>query len=318
MSPRLKKILKLILVVGFLLLFFVYVPVQKIYLSLISANLFLFGLAVLMGFPNIFMSTLSTWVLARWQGIQIPLTEFYLFNLSIKFYGFLSPVSAVSTGLRWHKLSAGGKGAEAISAIALTRLISILTAVSMGIFWAVTSVDQDFIAPMYFVLFLIVLILGWIFLARLSPTLAANLKNKSDSVHQPWVKKGIVFLGRLFASITVYAKLPLSMLVLIAVINLFNEILGIITHVMIAQALQIPLSLTDLGWLRAISFLSSLAPFTLAGGFGLREVSLVVILSTFDISPDLAAAYSFLIYARGVIFSLVCGMMELTLLLKSK
>jgi glycosyltransferase 2 family protein len=318
MSPRSKKILKLILVVGFLLLFFVYAPVQKIYLYLMSANLFLFGLAVLMGFPNIFLSTLSTWTLARWQGIQIPLSDFYLFNLSINFYGFFSPASVVSTGLRWYKLSAGGKGAEAISAIALTRLINILTAVSMGVFWAATSVNQDFIDTMYIVLFLMALVLGWIFLARLSPTLATNLKSKSNSVYQPWIKKGIIFLSRVVASITVYAKLPISMLVFIAVINIINEIFGIVTHVIIAQALQIPLSLTDLGWLRAISFLSSLAPFTLAGGFGLREVSLVVILSTFDISPDLAAAYSFLIYARGVIFSLFCGMIELALQLKSK
>ena len=126
------------------------------------------------------------------------------------------------------------------------------------------------------------------------------------------------FLGRFFASIEEYAKMRSLELSVIALINLGNEFLGLLAYILIARALNIPLSFVDLGWLRAISFLAALAPFTLAGGVGLREITVVLTMSAFDIHPNLAAAYSFLIYARNVIFALLCGTIELGLLLRSK
>jgi uncharacterized membrane protein YbhN (UPF0104 family) len=318
MSPRLKKILKVVLVISFLVAFFFYVPIQQLYRAILSANSFLFIIAALLGFPGIFLTTLGTWILARRQEIQLQLRDFYLFNLVIRFYGFFSPASAVATMMRWHKMSTGNKGAEALSVIAVTRMLSIVVAICMGLFWAVSSVYRNLINPFVFIFFLILVVFGWLLITRISPILANAFHRLSHVSTYVWMKKFAGFMGKFFESIRIYSNLPASVLVFVASLNLANEILGIFSHVLMAGALQIPLSITDLGWLRAISFLAALAPLTLAGGIGLREVSLVIILSAFDISPELAAAYSFLIYARGAVFSLLCGLIELFLLVRSR
>jgi len=318
MSQRTKKILKAILVLGFLIAFFFYVPVSDIYRAILSANLFLFSLAVFLGIPGMFLSTLSTWMLARKQRILISLWDFFLFNLSIRFYSFFSPASAVSTALRWHKLSAGKKGAEALSAIALTRVLSVFVAVSMGLFWVLSDINQKLISPFVFIVLFILIIIGWLIFTRLSPVLANVFHRWSQKQTRSWAKKVTSFLGRFFASIEEYAKMSSLELSIIAFINLGNELLGLLAYILIARALNIPLSFVDLGWLRAISFLAALAPFTLAGGVGLREITVLLTMSAFAINPDLAVAYSFLIYARSVAFALLCGTIEFGLLLKPK
>jgi uncharacterized membrane protein YbhN (UPF0104 family) len=66
----------------------------------------------------------------------------------------------------------------------------------------------------------------------------------------------------------------------------------------------------DIGWIEAILSLATQLPFAVAGGLGIREVTLVAILSTFDVSAELALAFSFLLLVRGLLLSLVGGAAE--------
>ena len=50
--------------------------------------------------------------------------------------------------------------------------------------------------------------------------------------------------------------------------------------------------------------------FSIMEGLGVREVTLVALLSLFEISADQAVAFSFLIFSRGVIISLLGGLIE--------
>jgi hypothetical protein len=303
---------------GFLAAFFIYIPIGEIYRVVHSANLILFGMAVLLGVPGIFLSTLSTWLLAHRQGITSPLWEFFLFNMSIRFYSFFFPTSAISTAMRWHKLSAGSKKAEALSAIAFTRAMSIFAALFLGMFWLLSGIEQEVINPLFFVLFILLFLAGWLVVTRLSPSLARAFHRLSAAFDNRWMKRIAGFAGRLFASVEAYAQMSLSALAGIGLINLANELLGVVSYVLIAWAMDVPLSFVNLGWLRSIAFLAALAPFTLAGGMGLREVTILVILSTFEVEPEVAAGYSFLIYARGAVFALLCGVLELVSASKSR
>lgn len=305
-----KKILRSLIALGLLAVFFWFAPVGEVYRAVLSADLPLFTSAMLLGFPGVFLTTLNTWILARRQGINVALFRFYEFNLSLRFYGFFSPASAVATAIRWYKLSAGNKKAEALSAIALTRLLSIFVAVSLGLFWVLADVNQNLIHPGAFALMFGLILLGWLTLARCNPFLTRFFDDWSQRLTRPWLKRLSGFLGRFFKSMDEYARMPLSILLLVVFFNLVNELLGLLAYLVLARALHLPISLADLGWVRSLSFLAALAPFTLPGGVGLREVTLLLVISAFDISPGLAAAYSFLNYARGVIFALLCGVIE--------
>lgn len=306
-----KKIFKPLLLVGLLIGFVFYVPLEKIFHAVLSANLLLFTISFLLNFPSTFLSTWSTHMLASRQGIKVSLWDFFLFNLAIRFYSYFSPASMVSTAMRWHKLSAGSKSAEALSAISFTRLFSIVVAVGLGLFWVIAKENQATTNLILFIALAVLIVAGWLMITRLSPALARELDRRVARVSQPFLRRVLRFFARYFHAIDHYANMPLGLLLGVALMHLGNDLLGLVSHILLAQALGIPLSLYDLGWLRAIAFLTALMPFTLAGGIGLREVSLVIILSSLHVSPDLAAAYSFLIYARGVIFSLLCGLLEL-------
>ncbi len=305
------KALKLLLLLGLMVGFIVYIPLGKIFSTIQSANLLYFLVALALNFPATFLTTWGTHILADRQGIRVSLWEFFLFNLSIKFYSFFSPASMVSTAMRWHKLSAGRKSAEALSAIAFARLFSIVVAVGMGAFWVLARETSAFLNMILFIGLFVLMLAGWLLITRLSPALGRALDQRVERSQAPLLRRTFGFLARYFHSIDRYAQMPFSVLAGVAFLYLGNDLLGLAAHILLAWALDIPLSLYDLGWLRAIAFLSSLVPFTLAGGIGLREVSLVVILSALDVSPTVAAAYSFLIYARGVMFSLMCGLLEL-------
>jgi uncharacterized protein (TIRG00374 family) len=311
------KFIKILLFGGMLLGFYLYIPVEKLFTAIRSANFLYFVAALLLSFIVAFLTTLSTWILATKQGIQIPLGEFYLFNLAIRFYSFFSPASAVSTAMRWHKLSIGGKSAEALSAISSTRILSITIAVCLGFYWIASKVNKYWLNAMFFIGLIVVLISGWLLITRLSHRLSELLMKRSDAITHSFIRKIVKFLSRYLDSMVLYSRMSYMVLCKVALIHLGLELLGIVSHILLARALGIQLSIYDMGLLRAIAFLSALTPFTLVGGIGIREVSLVIAMSAFNVGPDLAAAFSFLVYARGAVFSLLCGILELISITRS-
>jgi len=318
MSTRVKFILRFLVFIGLLASFFYFVPVGDIFHAVSRSNLSLFGVAVLIGIPGMFLTTLSTWLLAHRQGIIISLWDFFLFNLAIRFYSFFSPASAISTTMRWHKLAGTNKKAEALSAIAITRAMSIFIAIFLGLFFIILDADQELINPIFLIVLFLLMITGWVLFVRVSPSLSTLFHSRSQRFSNYWLKRISSFLGRFFASIEGYAKMPIFAVTVLILVNLGSELIGVLTYVFVAWAMNIPLSFLNLGWLRSVSFLAALAPFTLTGGIGLREVTLIVILSSLHVEPDMAVAYSFLIYARSVVFALLCGLIELVSLVTSK
>lgn len=312
------RYVKLLLLAGMLTAFFWYIPFGKLYVAIRSANPGYFAIAVTLNFIVVFLATVGTWILATKQGIQIAIGEFYLFNLALRFYSFFSPASAVSTALRWHKLSAGGKAAEALSAISFTRLFSIVIAAGLGLFWVTSRSNQLWLNVAVFIGLISALITGWLLITRLSPYLSQSLLRWSEVISQAWLRRLGRFLARYFNSIKSYSQMPYPVLIWVALTHLGQEFLGLVAHLLLAWALGIQLSIYDLGALRALSFLTALTPFTLVGGLGLREVSLFIALSAFQVSPDLAAAFSLLAYARGMVFSALCGFLEFVVVARSK
>ena len=298
---------KFLLLIGILVSFYYFIPFTDIIHSILKTNLILFILSVFISFPAFYLTTVSTWILAKRQGIDIPLNDFYIFNLSTRFYGFFSPLSTIATGMRWQKLSASKKYAEALSAITFTRFFSIVSAVVSGLFWALFRVNQDWKILPWFIGLIYILFIGWNVITRFSPNIGLFIeKQQSDNWH-PVFNKILGFSKKYIDSIQVYSAMPIKVLSTVILLNFSNDLLGLLAHVLLAQALNIPLTLYDLGWVRSISFLLSVIPVTLPGGIGVREVTLVVLLSALKVPPDVSAAYSLLIYSRGVIISLLCG-----------
>ena len=86
--------------------------------------------------------------------------------------------------------------------------------------------------------------------------------------------------------------------------------IGILSNVLLAKSVGIDLTYTQMGWVYSVVILASQLPFAFAGGLGIREVTLIALLSTFGIGADLALAFSLLLFVRGIFLSLVGGLLE--------
>lgn len=309
--PRTKIFLKILLLLGMLGTFFYYVPIRKIYQSVQSVDRKLFWGSVLISFPALYFVALQLWFLTRKQGLKFYIYQVYKINLVVKFYSFFSPASIIGSGLKWYKLASPGKEAEALSAIALSRFWSIFMAIFWGLMWMVLGSESEILSPLLLVLFLVILILGWLFVIRFSPVLGTWAKEKENHARRKTFRFLFSSLGKFFDTIIVYKQFGVKEFLFLSTTGFLKEITALFGQTLLVRSLNIKISFVDLGWMRSIFFLSSLAPFTLVGGVGLREVSMVFVMSSYGIATELAVAYSFLAYTRSVLLYFTGGIIEL-------
>jgi uncharacterized protein (TIRG00374 family) len=317
MKHHVVKALEVLLFVSFLggLLFFV--PLEQIIQAVRDVSAVPFWISCLLYLPISYLAAMRLYILVNKQGIEITRLKLFEIGFVVKFYSFFSPASTVGSFLRWYKLSGGGKSAEALTAVTINRLIDVFIAVIFGLFWAVGSVDENYLTrPTTFMIFLGVVIALWLFGTRYAPGILKWLKNKIETSPRSWLRKVALFLERLADSLEVYSRFSVLELILLVSLGLIGELFSLLAMVYLAQSLNIPVSFSELGWMKSIFFLAALTPFTLVGGLGLREVSVVLVLSAFGISAGLAAAFSFLMYARSAVLSLFGGALELSSLVK--
>ena len=62
--------------------------------------------------------------------------------------------------------------------------------------------------------------------------------------------------------------------------------------------------------MHAVSSLTAFTPISFAGGIGIRDISLILLLSLFGIDPQVALAFSLLLFGRNIFLSLIGGVLE--------
>ena len=311
------RIIEIVLFAGLLAGFFVYVPFQKVFEAIAQAIPGYFWISILVGLPATYLDSLQLWILVRRQGIRMPVSKLFEINWVIRFYSFFSPLSTVGSVMRWYKLSGEGKAAEALTAVAVNRLFDTFIAIAFGMFWLAGDLEHSLIRPATFVFLLLIILAVWLAATRfLPPALKwARTKTRSRSL---LLNKAGEFLEKLSAALAVYSRFSMLELLVLVVVGLSGEFMNLLAYFLLIQSLRIPIPFTELGWMRSIFFLASLVPLTLVGGVGLREVSVVLLMSTFGVQADLAGAYAFLLYVRSVVLGLAGGMIELIALLPAK
>lgn len=307
--------LKLILILALLAGFFYYIPLSNILNVLKTVSLPPLFWTLVLGILAIYGASIKLWVLTRKQGIDIPVHKLFVLNLTIRFYSFFSPVSSVGSLLRWQRLAIDGKAAEGLVAVAANRVLDIIVAITVGLFWAITALNQEMVNVSLTVSYLIIFLFFLWFLIRISDPLAVWAQRKKAVSRHPITAKGFSLLSKLFLSLGIYRSFSWLEVIILVFTALGTELFSLLAYVLIALSMHISISVVDLGWMRALLFLAALAPFTLAGGFGLREVSAVVLMSGMGIAADRAAAFSLLIYTRSMVISLIGGGLELVLFL---
>jgi len=123
---------------------------------------------------------------------------------------------------------------------------------------------------------------------------------------------------KLLLAVRAYAEMPLLDLLISVFAGISAQLIGVASNLFVARSVGIQLSFLELGWIAAVVNLATELPFAVAGGLGIREVTLLAIMSTFGISGEVILAFSLLLFARTVLVSLTGGAVEAFQTLRAK
>jgi uncharacterized protein (TIRG00374 family) len=148
-------------------------------------------------------------------------------------------------------------------------------------------------------------------ITRYSLPLYSEFKRRfARFVERPLLRPFLRYLEKFLGAVAAYASLPARDLLLAITAGVISALTGIVSGTVLANSIGIPISFLHMGWIQAVIMLATQLPFAVAGGVGIREVTLVAILATFGVSAELALALSFLLLLRGFLQGLLGGVVE--------
>jgi uncharacterized membrane protein YbhN (UPF0104 family) len=196
--------------------------------------------------------------------------------------------------------------------MAFFRMLETFLNISLGVsFLVLSGQNMGQTNSAWFVLVIIGIILLWFAVTRWSLPiygwLKARLKWLWEKRSLKWVLRA---LEKFLQAVAGYSDMPLSGLALAILAGVISLLAGATSNFFIARSIGIDLPFLTLGWIYAVVIMAAQLPFAFAGGLGVREVTLVAIMPLVGIDAELALAFSFLLFGRGVMISLVGGVLE--------
>ncbi len=309
---RTRQVIKAAVLIALFAVLFWIVPLQDVLAALVRAEPLplLFGL--LLSLPVAFLTAVELAVLVRKQGISHGVGKVFVINMAVKFYTLVTPGTIVGSGVRWYRLAQpDGKAAEALAALAFFRLIETFVAVAFGLAFWLLSGQGTAESVVWLIVLFVASLLFWLVLTRLSDVLSTWFKTLRGRVQDRplwlWVFQRV---ERFLTAIAAYASLSAWDLFLVICAGLGSLMINVWSGLNLARSVGIQISFLQMGGISSLVLLASQLPFAIAGGLGIREASLVAIMPTFGVSVELALAFSFLLFIRGVVLSLIGGLFE--------
>jgi len=312
-AQRTRRLVKFAIVLGLLIALFWIVPLRSVVQALLKTDPLLFAVGVVLSLIAILLTSVQMKPLLENQGINRSILQINNINLAVKFYLLLMPTSLVASGYRWYRFAQPeGKVTESFVALAFFRLFRTFLVLTMGLGFLLISMQQNYIFRVGWIALLVLgIIVIWVVITRYSiPIYTWFRKHAGFILDRSFLQSFLSIVEKILSSASSYADMPIPALLLSMSAGILAILVGIASGVYLARAIGIDLGFLELGW--ALSIMSLATQFTLSimEGLGVREVTLVAVLSLFNISAEQALAFSFLIFCRGVIISLLGGLIE--------
>jgi uncharacterized protein (TIRG00374 family) len=313
-AQRARRAAKLLILIALFVILFWIVPIDQVVQAMLSADPFYLVLGIGLGICGTALTAVQMEPLTRNQGINLGVWAILEINLAVKFYLQFTPSTLIASGIRWYRLSQpDGKVVESLVALAFFRALETFLTLAMGLaFFLLAGQRANLeVSVSWVVLILIGIVLTWVLVTRYSLKLYQWFESRNQRFFEkkPW-QAFTRRIEKFLTAVAAYARMPAFDLLLSITAGILSALLGIASGVYLAKAVGIDLDFLNMGWIQAVLLLATQLPFTVAGGLGVREVTLVAILSMFGISADLALALSFLLLIRGVVVSMLGGILE--------
>src|SRR5262245_21689885 len=245
------------------------------------------------------------------QDMTLSVAAIVRINFITSFYSLFLPGYLAGGVIRWHRLARhDGKPAQALASVLFGRAIAMLVSIAIGFgCWALDARART--VPVYGLglagLFLALLFLYWLLFSS-----SGRAKSLADFLlRQRWLPSVVASkLGKVLHSGGRFDEFGSRRLFSTIGLLIVHELIGITSFYLLAVALHMPLSFITIGWVRCYIMLITLLPLTMMG-IGVRDGSLIVLLSTYAIAPALAVSYSTFLLGRTFVLGLLGGLSEL-------
>jgi uncharacterized protein (TIRG00374 family) len=315
-TPRAKlarRTAEILFLLALFVAIFNYIPIQEVIQAISAADPLYLVIGIVLGLMAAFLTALQMTILVRKQGIHLNTWQIFEINLAAKFYAQFLPGNIVASGVKWYRLSKpNGKPAAALAAIAFFRLsegfINIATALML---WLLSGQEWLELNWYWFIIVITSIVVVWVLLTRYSLPIYKWFKMRvARYLKKPIWQKIINQLDIFVMAVSAYEGLTVWELSITISAGFLSLMVGALSAQALGRAVAVELSFFQMGWIYVVVVLLTQLPFVFLGGLGIREVSLVFMLSLYGIEPGLALAFSFLLFIRGVFVSLIGGLFE--------
>jgi glycosyltransferase 2 family protein len=308
MNKKFVLFIKIILTTGILVYIFIKIPFDKILLSVSSANLILLLLVVALNIPVTLLSSFQTKYLTAAQKISISFGEILKIYLTTSFYSSFLPGSITGGAVKWYKFAKYSSRSAAAAVVVFNRYLEIFMTVLIGLLFSLPVVigsSYKYLIILWIIVFTL-LILSYFLLINVK-----TLKKIQGVINSLKIFPGLKSkLINLIEAMIDFQNLTLKDHLEILVIMFSYHLLSIIALYLIAESVNVSLSIFTFGWIRAAVLIMSMLPISYSG-LGVREGIMIYLLSFYNVSPQTAFAISFLSFAKNLTMPFVGGIIEL-------
>jgi uncharacterized protein (TIRG00374 family) len=304
-----KFFFKLLISTAILGFIFWKVPFGEIMRAIQTADIGLILMSLLLVPVMFTLNAAHTKVLADKQIMSLSLGQIIEINLTTIFYGLFLPGTIAGGVIKWYKFSESqGKKSEAFAVILFNRYYDTIILCVIGVMFCL--LDNVARQNTYAISALVMtcLALGLCGLMGHTPKaidylqqMLPQLPFRADVIRR--------VLTKVTEAVKQFHNLTKTEFIKITLLIAAKHIIGIITFVLFALAVQIELSFVNLGWIRTSIMIFMMLPISVAG-LGIREGGLIIMFQLYDVAPQQAIVFSLLLLGRNIIAGLVGGLLE--------
>ena len=312
-SKTWKRIASVIIFLAITLVLIFILPWQDINNVFQEANPGKIILAVALLLPVQYLVGMTYQLMAKSQNMDMTAYRFLLLNLIIGFYQIFIPASFFGSSFRWFRYTRySKKPAESFAVIAYNKVFNIFLVLLLSsgyLFFNETDsikITSIQVIALLIAVTILLLLIPYISLnvIKFFPPLDESVKTKKlIALIKNWINK-------ILSAFINFRQLGINSQLKIIFYGILAQLFQILSYWIIASALGITLSFAQLGLIRATLLLAANLPFNLTPGIGVREISLVALLTAMNYELKYAAAMSIIIFARSIFYGLVGGVIE--------
>jgi hypothetical protein len=251
---------------------------------------------------SILLPAIMTQLALKTERLRLPLLHLVRMNFILRFYSLVLPKGGV-LAMRWNMYRRGGSGGDAFALVIFEKLVMVSAYILPAA--VCLALEQARLGALGRPLLVVTTVMAVVSFAVILPFFNARFLAPFT-----WLLKRLRHrstmrdkLTSVIESIQAYRSLTTHDIVLLSAASLAGCFLFVMSAYVLADGMELGLSLLAVGWMRTLTFVLTLAPITV-GGLGIRELSYIAFMRLYGVEQATALVYGLILFTIQVVIGL--------------